>query len=48
MGVAKEMPLERWYWELRDKRIGGGPSEVHRMVIARDRLRSTDGGVYLG
>ena len=36
LGVAQEMPLERWYRELRIKRIGEGPSEVHRMVIARD------------
>ena len=48
MGVAKEMPLERWYRELRVKRIGEGPSEVHRMVIARDKLRNTDGGNYFG
>jgi acyl-CoA dehydrogenase len=40
MGVAAEMPLERWYRELRIKRIGEGPSEVHRMVIARDLLGS--------
>ena len=38
MGVAQELPLERWYRELRIKRIGEGPSEVHRMVIARDLL----------
>ena len=38
MGVAKELPLERWYRELRIKRIGEGPSEVHRMVIARQLL----------
>ena len=38
MGVAQEVPLERWYRELRIKRIGEGPSEVHRMVIARDLL----------
>jgi acyl-CoA dehydrogenase len=38
LGVAREMPLERWYRELRIKRIGEGPSEVHRMVIARDLL----------
>ena len=38
MGVAKEMPLERWYREMRIKRIGEGPSEVHRMVLARDLL----------
>ncbi len=40
LGVAKEMPLERWYRELRIKRIGEGPSEIHRMVIARDLLGS--------
>lgn len=38
-GIAKELPLERWYRELRIKRIGEGPSEVHRMVIARGILR---------
>ena len=46
MGVALEMPLERWYRELRLKRIGEGPSEVHRSVVARDKLRNTDGGSY--
>lgn len=39
LGVAKAMPTERWYREMRIKRIGEGPSEVHRMVIARDLLR---------
>ncbi len=39
MGVAKEMPLERWYRELRIKRIGEGPSEVQRMVLARELLK---------
>ena len=38
LGVSKEMPLERWYRELRIKRIGEGPSEVHRMVVARNLL----------
>jgi acyl-CoA dehydrogenase len=38
MGVSQEMPLERWYRELRIKRIGEGPSEIHRMVIARNLL----------
>ena len=38
MGVTEEMPLERWYRELRIRRIGEGPSEVQRMVIARDLL----------
>lgn len=40
MGLAREMPLERWYRELRIKRIGEGPSEVHRMVLARELLRN--------
>lgn len=35
LGVAKELPIERWYRELRIKRIGEGPSEVQRMVVAR-------------
>ena len=39
MGVARELPLERWYRELRIKRIGEGPSEVHRMVLARQLLK---------
>jgi acyl-CoA dehydrogenase len=38
-GVSKELPLERWYREARIRRIGEGPSGVHRMVIARDLLR---------
>ena len=38
MGGSKELPLERWYRELRIKRIGEGPSEVHRMVLARELL----------
>jgi acyl-CoA dehydrogenase len=39
MGVAKELPLERWYRELRIRRIGEGPNEVQRMIIARELLR---------
>lgn len=38
MGVSRELPLERWYRELRIKRIGEGASEIHRMVIARNLL----------
>jgi acyl-CoA dehydrogenase len=38
LGVSKELPLERWYRELRIKRIGEGPSEVQRMVVARHLL----------
>ena len=39
MGVAKELPLERWYRELRIRRIGEGPNEIQRMIIARELLR---------
>jgi len=38
MGLSKELPLERWYRELRTRRIGEGPSEVHRMVISRELI----------
>lgn len=44
MGVAAELPLERWYRELRIKRIGEGPSEVQRMVVARHLLGSPSKG----
>jgi acyl-CoA dehydrogenase len=44
LGVAKEMPLERWYREMRIKRIGEGPSEVHRMVLARELINARKGG----
>lgn len=43
LGVSQEMPLERWYRELRIKRIGEGPSEVQRMVVARDLLGRAGG-----
>ena len=36
LGVAKDLPLERWYREIRIRRIGEGPSEVQKHVIARD------------
>ena len=38
LGVSKDLPLERWYRELRIHRIGEAPSEVHRMVVARNVL----------
>lgn len=37
-GVSKDLPLERWYRELRIRRIGEGPSEVQRLVAARDLI----------
>ncbi len=39
-GVSKDLPLERWYREARVRRLGEGPSEVHRLVIARNLLRN--------
>jgi acyl-CoA dehydrogenase len=40
-GVAKDLPFERWYRELRIRRIGEGTSETQRMVISRDLLGAT-------
>ncbi len=42
LGVSHAMPLERWFREARIRRIGEGPSEVHRMVVARDILSKHD------
>jgi (R)-benzylsuccinyl-CoA dehydrogenase len=40
LGVAKEMPIEFFYRLCRIWRIVEGPSEVHRYVIARNRLKN--------
>jgi acyl-CoA dehydrogenase len=40
MGVSREMPLERWYRELRIRRIGEGATEVQKMIVSRDLLNS--------
>jgi alkylation response protein AidB-like acyl-CoA dehydrogenase len=37
-GMTKDLPLERWWRELRIRRIGEGPNEVQRLIIARDLL----------
>ncbi len=42
LGMTKDLPLERWYRELRIRRIGEGPSEVQRLIMARELI----GGSY--
>ena len=37
-GVTKDLPLERWYREMRIRRIGEGPNEVQRLIMARDLI----------
>lgn len=39
MGYSKEMPIERWYRDLRVARIYEGSDEMARMAIARDLFR---------
>jgi alkylation response protein AidB-like acyl-CoA dehydrogenase len=37
-GVTKDYPFDRWYREMRIRRIGEGPSEVQRLVAARELI----------
>ncbi|HUS98116.1 MAG TPA: acyl-CoA dehydrogenase family protein [Hyphomicrobiaceae bacterium] len=37
-GMTKDLPLERWFREMRIRRVGEGPNEVQRLIIARDLL----------
>lgn len=39
LGISHDLPLARFYEESRAFRIYDGPSEVHRMVVAREVLR---------
>ncbi len=39
IGVTKDLPLERWFREIRVMRIVEGPSEIHRWLIARSLFR---------
>jgi acyl-CoA dehydrogenase len=39
LGLADELPLERWFRDLRVKRLGEGATEVQRMVVARELLK---------
>lgn len=45
LGYSGDLPLERFYRDARAARIYDGPSEVHRMIIARNLVKSmtTDG-----
>ncbi|MGY4720306.1 acyl-CoA dehydrogenase family protein [Naumannella cuiyingiana] len=45
MGYTKELPIERWYRELRLMRIFEGTDEIQRRTIARNLLR---GHVQIG
>jgi acyl-CoA dehydrogenase len=42
LGYSGDAPLERYYRDARAARIYDGPSEVHRMVLARGLLRAMD------
>jgi acyl-CoA dehydrogenase len=39
IGLSKDLPIEKFYRDVRAMRIYEGPSEVQRMVIARNMLR---------
>jgi len=39
MGMTKEWPLQQFANAVRVSRIYEGPTEVHKMVIAREVLR---------
>jgi acyl-CoA dehydrogenase len=39
MGYTKELPIERWYREVRLWRIFEGTDEMQRLIISRDLLR---------
>ncbi|MFD4351205.1 acyl-CoA dehydrogenase family protein [Nocardia sp. NPDC058518] len=40
MGLSQEMPLARWYRELRVRRIGEGATELQKVIVSRDLLGS--------
>jgi acyl-CoA dehydrogenase len=40
LGYSGDLPLERYYRDARAARIYDGPSEVHRMVIARNLVKA--------
>ncbi len=44
LGYSGDLPLERYYRDARAARIYDGPSEVHRMVVARNVLHAAMNG----
>ena len=40
LGISTDVPLARFYQDARAARIYDGPSEVHRMVIARNLFKA--------
>ncbi|MCA1722609.1 MAG: acyl-CoA dehydrogenase, partial [Actinobacteria bacterium] len=38
-GYTTDFPFERWYRDARAARIYDGPSEVHRMLVARNLIK---------
>ena len=45
MGYTKELPIERWYREMRVWRIFEGTDEIQRHIISRNLLK---GNVKVG
>jgi acyl-CoA dehydrogenase len=39
LGISTELPLERWFRDLRVKRLGEGATEVQREIIARSLVK---------
>ena len=44
LGYSTDLPIERFYRDARAARIYDGPSEIHRMVIARNILKAAGSG----
>jgi acyl-CoA dehydrogenase len=42
MGLTTELPFERWYRDVRSRRITEGASEIQRMLIARRLIEQYD------
>ncbi|OFW33560.1 MAG: hypothetical protein A3J28_14505 [Acidobacteria bacterium RIFCSPLOWO2_12_FULL_60_22] len=43
MGLTTELPFERWYRDVRSRRITEGASEIQRLQIARHLIQKYDG-----